>query len=169
MNALAVHRVHISTPSFLPPGTGSPSFQPSSTWTRSWLTRSNTLKTSWPRRATRGRASSLTWTVCEWLRCRRPFLTVGWMKVSGRDFGHVPFLPPFSSITELCNGVIHFIFNPVKIICVQPRLPVHVPLKELFMEHVACAAGLYRQDHVICPFNYKSKQSSFIFFPDYST
>lgn len=53
-------------PLFCPPGIGSPSFQRSSIWTRSWRTRSKALKTSWPPRATRDRVSSLTSTVCEW-------------------------------------------------------------------------------------------------------
>lgn len=73
----------LSNPLLSPPGTGSPSFQPSSIWTRSSLTRSKTLKTSWLLRATSGRASSLTLTACEWLGSPRGFCRRNeWMSFS---------------------------------------------------------------------------------------
>lgn len=78
------HHAHLSLslPLFFLPGTGFLSFPQSSIWTRSWQTRSKTIKTSWPLRAMRGRVSSLTWTACEWIGrwMLRVLLTV-WMSV----------------------------------------------------------------------------------------
>lgn len=96
------------TPLFWPPGIGSLSFQQSSTWTQSWRSRSKTLKTSWPQKATRGRAASLTWTACEWLGCQRLFLLLTiWMKVSVSDYVSAPFY--------CCSQTLpSFFFSPYK-------------------------------------------------------
>lgn len=86
-----------------PPGTGYLSFQQSSIWTRSWLTRSKTLKTSWLPRATSGRVSSLTSTACEWLGPPKAFVdgVNEWASVSVADYVSVPFYCLLSDIAEL--------------------------------------------------------------------
>lgn len=52
------------------------------------------------------------------------------------------------------RGVTDFIFYPIKVICVWPWLPFHVPLRQLLWSMYL--RSLYRTDHDLDPFNYRS-------------
>lgn len=112
---------------FCPPGIGSLSFQRSSIWTRSWRTRSKALKTSWPRRATRDRVSSLTSTACEWqceAQSRACCWRCEWMPLSAAVYVSVAlFYCLFSDISGLCYAGSLTSPFPIKAISVWPQLP----------------------------------------------